>query len=915
MWTGSIIKSVAELNDFPENQKVHILFVRKSKTFYIIVANTCFFIIYTANANREKERKMKIKLFYDLYSHITKERTEDTFTEKKIVDILTKDDFLFYIIGSYSTNCNHIDYNKLSSEMTCKLLKGSVSLYSIFANEYFYILEKSKRLRLDELLYTLLRNYPSKAQTVRKNVENQDQISNLYKKYCISIPTDENTEKLLINLFTICITEDIKIFSSYVNQLFKPQTLKSILGRKNDANKLKDELNLYHKIIIHGQHGTGKTTFIKYCLNLWKPQDFCYISYKNDLRTTLEEIKYSSNFIITYFQKYSNALKETSSNSLLVIDHMYYSEDFKRDLDDLEKLPINVIVISLNTIPQNSFHNFEMSPLSDDLLKEIFKTSSNSFINNEFLWKELFLTTQKNVLMISLIAHQCGIIFSKSPNKSINSKETVLKEILSRLTTLERNEKGKNPSPFSSYKFKHIYDSKTLDVIGHVKSICNIFLDVSNKSLRNYMETLCLFGWEPIPFAFLSTILPSYNKDNLDKLSKMGLLVLLKDSVQLIPLVCHSIIFEIKPVPEKYEFLIENLIDFLNEYDKTLCVPYISDILFTFVKFLYPHVKRTNNPKQEKTSRMFEKWQELLYLTVYYYHQCGNFHIAEKIILMIQYPDLTSFHSSLDQSFLWLENSIHSKYDPENIFKKLGELLPGKVYSIKHLNLFLPCITQCNFIIGFYCYLQIYNMSGDKNVKALDKLPKLMSYHLYCPDSYMQKEFTLLSEEQTNYFIIANNLMKSFSFKNIYLCNDSHFTYIFSCFKKFTGMNLRISGMAFTIFMHSLFVYNKPYYNYDSRDNQLLYSFKTYIAPEIKTLQNQLNSCKLIPKETFQLCILSHTIVALIQRLCHSFVKESDKSSIAEMYNIGDLKKLLDYIFLSEDEKNTVLEMIDKFKL
>ena len=285
---------------------------------------------------------------------------------------------------------------------------------------------------------------------------------------------------------------------------------------------------------------------------------------------------------------------------------------------------------------------------------------------------------------------------------------------------------------------------------------------------------------------------------------------------------------------------------------------------------------------------------------------------------MIQYPNLTSFHSSLDQSFLLLENSIHSKYDPENIFKKLGDLLPKKIYNIKHLNFFLSCISQCNYMIGFYCNLQLCNISRNTNIlEALDKLPKLMSYHLYCPDSYMQQVFTLLSEEQIKYFRISNKLMNSFLHTNTYLYDDSYFTYTFSCFEKFSGMNLRISGMAFTIFMHSLFVFNKPYDNIgpNSKSIWLLYSFTTYIAPEIKALQKQLNDCKLIPKETFRLCIFAHTIVAFIQRLCHSSVEESFKSSILEMYNIGDLKKWLDYIFLSEDEKNAVLKMIDKFTL
>lgn len=67
--------------------------------------------------------------------------------------------------------------------------------------------------------------------------------------------------------------------------------------------------------------------------------------------------------------------------------------------------------------------------------------------------------------------------------------KTISNNILSRLTTLERDESGKNPSPFSLYKFKHIYDSKTLDIIGHAKLIYKTLSNEINMSLKGFLNT------------------------------------------------------------------------------------------------------------------------------------------------------------------------------------------------------------------------------------------------------------------------------------------------------------------------------------------------------------------------------------------------------------------------------------------
>ena len=52
-------------------------------------------------------------------------------------------------------------------------------------------------------------------------------------------------------------------------QRFKESTIKSTLGRGEDLKKLKDKLDQYHKVIISGQLGSGKSHFIKYCLGIW----------------------------------------------------------------------------------------------------------------------------------------------------------------------------------------------------------------------------------------------------------------------------------------------------------------------------------------------------------------------------------------------------------------------------------------------------------------------------------------------------------------------------------------------------------------------------------------------------------------------------------------------------------------------
>lgn len=147
---------------------------------------------------------MKTELFNDLYACITEGIPEDTITEPE---------FLYYIIGYNSKNYkNHISYDKLSEKIVRRLLKGTVTLYSIFANEYFYILEMSKELKLDDFFYLHLKNNPPAARKVRENITCKDQILSLYNMHQLCIPPKKKTEELLINLFTACIMENVNFF-------------------------------------------------------------------------------------------------------------------------------------------------------------------------------------------------------------------------------------------------------------------------------------------------------------------------------------------------------------------------------------------------------------------------------------------------------------------------------------------------------------------------------------------------------------------------------------------------------------------------------------------------------------------------------------------------------------------------------
>ncbi len=855
---------------------------------------------------------MRISLFNALYCFITYEIPKGS---------ISKDAFLFYIIGAYSKcSKNEINYDIISNKESSALIKGNLMLHSIFPDKYYHILKKSKQLQL-----TNLENiFPSIKSSIKQWIKSKDRIIKIYKDHSISVPNNSDPQKLIVNLFMLCLVEEVNIFASYKNQQLKPVTLNSIVGRKDDSIRLSEKLKQYHKIIISDQYGTGKTFFIKYCLSCWKIRDYCYISYKGDLNITLEEIKYSDIFNKDYFYSIdSDIIKQTSATSLLIIDHMYHSKDFQKELRELAKLPINVIIISTEKTNLTFFYDFKISPLSNMDLKKMFENYSNFSFENEILWKELFYVTQKNTLMISLIANQCKKMHTKSDESICIEKN--LKQICSSLIELEN---FKDPILYT--KYKHSYDSKTLDIIGHTKNICNNIFAKGDKRLHEFMEILCCFGGSPIPLDFLCSILEKDTLIKLNKLSEFGLLTLSEESVQLIPLICHAVIYSKKQIPEYYENIIDKLINFLENYEQSLCIPYLSDILYAFILVLYPNVKTQNNSGQLNTSKIFEKWQKFLYLAIYYYNQNGNISIAKKIVSTIKYPDLKSFYNSTDISFFRLINNAQSEYDNEKIQSLLhdvtdslikrifteskGKSISEKISELKN-NRFsdfifsLPYITQSNNLIGIYCYYWIDILSGKTdNCNYLKKIPDAMKETFNPPKFILQNNISL-SKDQLKYFRKCSFIMEKFP------ASHEYYEKKFSYFNNFSNMNLRICGMAFTIIMHALFIYCEPLFHSDFNDRKISWikiSFRQYISPEFEDLKKQVHNCKLLPRDTARLCIYAYILYGIIHFVYSHAVSEDVKPYISSLPDPDFLKELFDLSFFLNEEKTAIMAKINE---
>lgn len=598
---------------------------------------------------------MNAKLFKDLHTLI---RT--TFPEKELSD----DIFLYYLINGspFGESTNTEAFNNIN---IANIINGRKKLRSIFKDSYPLILESSRKLRLEPLIANYYKNYPKKARQIKESIlADEYGIKEIYERYLGPVPKDHDSESLLLHLFTECITEKReRCFASYKNQKMKPSTAEYTVGREKDVETLNEIFKKHSKIIISDQYGAGKSHFVQYYLYKHEPEDYCYIYYQADLESTLQTIKFADAPAGEYPNSSCNDLMDPAfKQSLLIIDNMYLSPDFQKELQLLASFAVKIIVITTCNVDFKSFYHFQMSNLSDSELQKVFEQYSEIALESEHNQAQLLRLTQGNVLMITLIAHQCKTLITKSHSASMCPSD-VLRQVFTQMDILSNRIEFEQEGNFT---YKSIHDKKTLDLIGHIKYIYKGFFDISGryKEERNVIKMLCCFGWSPIPLAFIHEILyehiPTYNKC-LVSLSELGLFLLTDDTVQITPLISHAIIAAENPSlkDKSYRELCSYLKKFLQEYDMTLSVPYVSDTLFVFARTLYNDETAKNNPGQKRTSSYFENWQDLMYLIHDYYSQNGIVNYAEKLASLIKYPPTQkNAHNKFDKYFFNLANSI-----------------------------------------------------------------------------------------------------------------------------------------------------------------------------------------------------------------------------------------------------------------
>lgn len=817
---------------------------------------------------------MNIKLFNKVHALL-----QEKFPHRE----LTKDDFLYYLLGNDSAV---IDDKISAIPYTPSNIYGKgKKLRSVFKEAYKTILESSRNLRLDDLISHYFKNYPKTAQQIKEAILSDDsRIRKIYEDCSITMPDDGDTEHLLLHLFTECITENrAHCFASYKKKQCKPSTAKFLLGRDNDIDELKKSLAQYNKIIISDQYGAGKSAFINYYLYEVKPQDYCYVDYQGSLTLTLKTVKFlDDSGIECTHSSCDDLMNPAFRSSLLIIDNMYVSPDFSQELELLASFAVKVIVITTCDIHHKSFCDFKMSQLSDSDLQRIFEHASDMTLKDGHERAQLFNLTQRNVLMVSLIAGQCKALAERSD--SSGQPSDILSDFLSSLSTSH----SKPNSKASPKCYKDNHDKRSLDFFGHVKYVHTHFFDSypGYEKERELLKNLCYFGCSPIPLIFLQKVLPAYDRKTLSTLSDMGLLILTEDSILLTPLISFAVNADINDSStedtSRHRCLCDNMTAFLRDYDLTLSIPYVPDILAAFAKKLYRNVKTTNNGKQKKASAMFENRQELMYMIFSYYSQNGDATYSSELIRLLDYPDeVKNAHSRLDSCFFRLVNSIQSCSSPAEVIFVIDELL--RYISEHHddvgtTNIGSLITSVLDMIVGLYCLNFFETFHGTPTLAEYQcRLTYAMKKIVSCiPD--LQKQTNLhMADETLAYYRTCYELMTDFDL------HPGNFDRKHNELKAWKNMNYRICATALLTFVQSWHIYTVS-----MQDPASTYGYSC-LVPKMEYLSSQIQECALIPNHTFKLSLYAYIASSMVLHCYLATGKPLSTPSTAHANDIAEL--------------------------
>lgn len=810
---------------------------------------------------------MNISLFFDLHKLVN---MPSNFS-------ISEENFFLFLLGGYYDE-NLYDINKVSGYLNECKVQPDKKLELILGRKYKKTLKLHYEgsITLDGLIMTKCETVNDLFKAIKKKLLNcNNEIACLYDKYSISIPQNDKMDKAISRLFSLCIVDRApRLFASYKNLKMKPVTYNATLGRGRDATNLHSTLNQYHKIIVSGQYGTGKTHFINYCLYSWDLDDYCIIPYETDLKSTLNKIRYRDINGYEYSDASNNSLfNENYSSSLLIIDNMYFSPDLSKELAYLADMKINIIIITLNDISYENigcFYNCQLPSLSNEIIYKIFECSSGLPLKDENQKELLSKLTLDNVLLVSLIAFQC----KKLAKETINSDTSdIIDQVLNELITLNNH---MNLASSTNITFKHPYDGYPLDFIGHVKKVYASINKISEQAFVNtnydtIMRQLCCFGWSPIPHKFILSVLPFCDLHKFRELSELGLITLTEEAIQLSPLISRAV-YANGVSPAEYDSLVENIVKFLREYEQTLDTPYLSDILFTFFNSLYKEVREKNNPNQESTASQFDNWQELAYLITTYYNQTGNLELSKKLINLVKYPDsLKNGHNALDKPLIEISNKMQMLSESENMVSSIDDLIrdlddfqasddsPTKtnLYLSSTINMTSIIINALDTTLNQLCLLILELHINPQNNCLIPLRILVFTRLIQTINSNKLYHQTLFYDEQCCFY---NGCCWLITQKDV---SKTDLEESLTKINKWNNLNYRIRGLAFIIFWESN-------WSYEKYDKDL---FITSTIPAINKLKELIQNCMLIPIQTYRLCLYAYIEAAITQ---YTFIQHKE---------------------------------------
>lgn len=781
---------------------------------------------------------------------------------------------------------------------------------------------------------------------VSDNMQEPSQKLNiLLKKYDIPIDTDYKTN--IINLLNYCFPE--KLFPNYRENSLKSTTLNHTYGFEKAVVKLEKFLREHSKVIISEEPGSGKTHFIKYFLALccqndntsseWKGtfKDVFYVEYNGNIESTLQTISTLEN----YESKDDFPSACNFSNSLLVIDCMYYRENFKDDLEYLSSLPFKIIVITHsgnNNIA--GFCRFPFFPkLTDTDLISIFMTYGKLNNNKEAIqknWPRIKSLTHNNPFIISLLAKQ---YYLKPDEKSLNHL----------LTTLEQP----NLKHDSNKVFR--FNNDTANMTGHIRKIFINLIEMNklNKASNDNSDTnanlifiaacISYFGWEKIPKSFLKEVIPCvYDFDTaIDSLSQTGILSSDSISVQMPVLIVYSL--QYYPISKdngaviSYKNIMQLTKNLNNYLEKPSSKdPYLGNILLHFARILYDKAKVKNNPQQYSTSDDFELWQKLLQNISFYYHTYGNFNAGTDISELFKFPtDVQNRSSKINLYMIKLEAFLVQCKNPgtdeyaktlADYIDSICQLMDAELiedldpsspinssksndsstkFNHKYYGVPIGLINLVDMNISLFFFTKLCKIIpncrwiGKETIKWINDFynKHLDSLNIY-PEIKKLFPTNCDSDYQIRYYDFVNRIIyKEGEVKNditvqkdiTYYMNESFFK------KSNTEKNLLLRGIA--ISLYALY-FELPNIKYNDLPQQEL---KVYVNRQISRFEQGINCCRTISYETLR---ISFNILAIIAfHLSYNFQISLDYNKYIEK-----LSKKCPYITSAKDDSFHPLE-------